>query len=539
MAEILDGMEADDDATTSLPGRRKRRIEDEPEQFFTVPDDAGQNPMAPVKRRKKAVPVQPLDVPSQLPLQPAHPDQFPPSRSVQPQTQPSESAMSHSAANARPQVQCQSQSFRANETQYQAQQSDPQARRQTQTLPDNEVRYQAHQSDPQARRQTQTLPDNEVRYQAHQPDPQARRQTQTLPDNEVRYQAHQSDPQARRQTQTFPDNEVRYQPQQPPEAQHPVPFVQIGELETHQSIRRSLSPSSGEDQLAHSSQVEPHNTVNEPELRPEMDWDQPQDEIDAQDDGHRVDDFDNEAGDQYPEESQPNNDIDNIYATPRPSRSPRLRPEGSLASFSKFIYLSAILDIDEESPSEADEAAQQALHNQAEWGDVTDLLQQHRARNRANKPPNEQRLLDAARQQLNGTCADSDKEEDDDNNDDDDNESPSPQTNLDGNRDPKALKYYSSSGVWVTAITKAKGVFRRFTMLYNLFPLRDSHLQDAATILSKVIEDLKEEDTTLVFDRRKFFYYNLFIILNLSIEYSQNCDMNIVVSHNFNLLLRL
>jgi len=62
------------------------------------------------------------------------------------------------------------------------------------------------------------------------------------------------------------------------------------------------------------------------------------------------------------------------------------------------------------------------------------------------------------------------------------------------------LKYYSSSGVWATAITKAKEVFRRFTMLSNLFPLRDSHLQDAAGILSKVIADLKEEDTTLVFD---------------------------------------
>jgi len=228
------------------------------------------------------------------------------------------------------------------------------------------------------------------------------------------------------------------------------------------------------------------------------------------DDGHHGDTYDNEAGDQYLEENQ------------------LLRPEGSLASFSKFIYLSAILDIDEESPSEADDAAQQALRispdDQAEiqWGNVTDVLQQHRARNRANKPPNEQRLLDAARQQLNGTGTDSDKEDDD--NGDDDSESLSSKTNSDGN--PKALKYYSSSGAWVTAITKAKEVFRRFTMLYNPFPLRDSHLQDAARILSKVIADLKEEDTTLIFDRRKFFHYILFIIL-----YLQNRDMNIVVSH--------
>jgi hypothetical protein len=83
MAQILDEMEADDDATTSLPGRRKRRIEDEPERFSTVPDDIGRNPMAPVKRRKQNAPAEPLDVPSQLQLQPAHPAQIPPSRSSQ------------------------------------------------------------------------------------------------------------------------------------------------------------------------------------------------------------------------------------------------------------------------------------------------------------------------------------------------------------------------------------------------------------------------------------------------------------------------
>jgi len=135
---------------------------------------------------------------------------------------------------------------------------------------------------------------------------------------------------------------------------------------------------------------------------------------------------------------------------------------------------------------------------------VIDVLQEHRARNRANKPPNDQRLLDAAKKQLTGPDDDDEGDEGDDANDDNvDDDSESPKTNSNGN--PKTLKYYSSSGVWVTAITKAKEVFRRFTMLSNLFPLRDSHLQDAAGVLSKVMADLKDEDPTLIFDRRKFF----------------------------------
>ena len=91
MAEILDEMEVDDGATTSLPGRRKRRIEDDPEQFFTVPDDVGQNPMVPVKRLKQDASVRPLDIPPQLPLQPTLPEQIPPpSRSFQPPTRPTQ-----------------------------------------------------------------------------------------------------------------------------------------------------------------------------------------------------------------------------------------------------------------------------------------------------------------------------------------------------------------------------------------------------------------------------------------------------------------
>lgn len=57
--------------------------------------------------------------------------------------------------------------------------------------------------------------------------------------------------------------------------------------------------------------------------------------------------------------------------------------------------------------------------------------------------------------------------------------------------DPKTAGYYPEC--WREAIDRAKEQFRRFVMLYNLFPSRDAHLQDAARILSKVIADERSE----------------------------------------------
>jgi hypothetical protein len=77
MAQVLASIEEDDDGTTQVPGRRKRQVEDEPEEFSTIPGGVGHNPMAPTKRRRKDQ-TQPLHTPSLLPLQPAHPEQLPP-----------------------------------------------------------------------------------------------------------------------------------------------------------------------------------------------------------------------------------------------------------------------------------------------------------------------------------------------------------------------------------------------------------------------------------------------------------------------------
>ena len=84
MAEVLASIEEDDDGTTRVPGRRKRRVEDDPEQFSTVPEGVECNPMAPTKKRKKDQ-VQTSRAPPLLPLQPAHPAQIPPRPDPQPQ----------------------------------------------------------------------------------------------------------------------------------------------------------------------------------------------------------------------------------------------------------------------------------------------------------------------------------------------------------------------------------------------------------------------------------------------------------------------
>jgi hypothetical protein len=43
------------------------------------------------------------------------------------------------------------------------------------------------------------------------------------------------------------------------------------------------------------------------------------------------------------------------------------------------------------------------------------------------------------------------------------------------------------------AIVQAKSAFRRYTALEFLFPLRDSHLEEAELILSKAVVDLKKK----------------------------------------------
>jgi hypothetical protein len=70
--------------------------------------------------------------------------------------------------------------------------------------------------------------------------------------------------------------------------------------------------------------------------------------------------------------------------------------------------------------------------------------------------------------------------------------------------DPKCLKYYTGS--WFEALKTAKIQFRRYTIIYNGFPTREEHLPEAAQIIARVIEDMKDSEESVVFDPGTCFY---------------------------------
>jgi hypothetical protein len=79
MATVLGNMQVDDDATTSLPGRKRSRrvVDDEPEDMAEVPQGVPTNPLAPPNKKKRkqgALPPQ-MPMPPQLPLHPPMPIQ--------------------------------------------------------------------------------------------------------------------------------------------------------------------------------------------------------------------------------------------------------------------------------------------------------------------------------------------------------------------------------------------------------------------------------------------------------------------------------
>ena len=202
-----------------------------------------------------------------------------------------------------------------------------------------------------------------------------------------------------------------------------------------------------------------------------------------------------------------------------------------------------ITDIDEHSPSEDEEADLRVLRGETQpeaphdrgralaegrWDDTTDVLNDHRMRNRANKPPSQQHLLNAAKHQLqqypdtdnegeHGGKGGEDEEEhggevreDEEDSNGADSRSEEDEERLtkratrnsksDGTISPKTAGYYPDS--WRAAIDRAKEHFRCFTFLQNLFPSRDLNLADAEEVLSKVIADTKAKKK--LFDHSKF-----------------------------------
>ena len=131
------------------------------------------------------------------------------------------------------------------------------------------------------------------------------------------------------------------------------------------------------------------------------------------------------------------------------------------------------------------------------------MLDNHRARNKPNKPPSAERLLDAGRHQLGisrgeegeGEDGEGEEGEGEEGKSDDDESSESRgrairHSKSDGTVKATTAKYYDGTA-WKTAIIQGKLAFRRYIILQYLFPLTDSHLEEAELILSKIIADLQ------------------------------------------------
>ena len=69
-----------------------------------------------------------------------------------------------------------------------------------------------------------------------------------------------------------------------------------------------------------------------------------------------------------------------------------------------------------------------------------------------------------------------------------------------GEISPQSLKYYEGS--WQEALRMAKQRFRCYTILYNVFPVRDIHLPEATQIIARVVEDMKDPEgqNQIIFD---------------------------------------
>jgi hypothetical protein len=196
------------------------------------------------------------------------------------------------------------------------------------------------------------------------------------------------------------------------------------------------------------------------------------------------------------DEISPSEDEEAAQRALRGEEGQDLPPEGDIfisnKSLPKFKFIADIIQVDGAPPSEDDEAAQHALREEGvEPDSARDVLDDHRARNRPNKPPSQQQLLNAAKRQLQGTD-NADVSDVDNNEDEEGTRRTHTRRHKPAETDPKTAGHYPEC--WREAIDRAKEQFRRFVMLYNLFPSRDTHLQDAARILSKVIADERSEE---------------------------------------------
>ncbi|KAF9527845.1 hypothetical protein CPB83DRAFT_894798 [Crepidotus variabilis] len=161
-------------------------------------------------------------------------------------------------------------------------------------------------------------------------------------------------------------------------------------------------------------------------------------------------------------------------------------------------------EIDEQSPSEDERQALAILSRpQESLRDATpsrDVIEEHRRRNRATKPPSEERLLAAAQKQLRQARAnnarDSSIEVDSD-------EGEGVQQRVRATRNskpsngpnPKNLNYYPD--MWKAAIGDSKIFFQKIIALETAFPTKEADLSLASQCLAFIIAEFKDKGLVL------------------------------------------
>ncbi|KAF9528317.1 hypothetical protein CPB83DRAFT_932321 [Crepidotus variabilis] len=219
---------------------------------------------------------------------------------------------------------------------------------------------------------------------------------------------------------------------------------------------------------------------------------------------HRILEDDDDDVQKGCEDASLNEDLDDEEPSHQPNL-PFLRPD----------------EIDEQSPSkderQAEAVVQRSQDNLPVVPPSTDVVSEHRQRNRANQPPSEERLLAAARKQLQSHEGSESEDETDimtvapgggppeDNRDcrrtppADEDENPNPgrfrrarnSLNTGNTSSPNNLAYYPE--MWKAAMQDAKLVFDKIILLETGFPTKEADLALASQCLSSVIAEFRDQ----------------------------------------------
>lgn len=143
-----------------------------------------------------------------------------------------------------------------------------------------------------------------------------------------------------------------------------------------------------------------------------------------------------------------------------------------------------------------------------------DILSNHRARNRANRPPDEDRLRVAAAAQIQATSPASDDETSSEVDSESGSESgvhsqmrhrAKRNSKTTGEAKPTTLRYYD--GTWRAALETSKLSFLRFILLRNAFPTREEHLDDAHEVLAETVSLFQSRNR--IFDPSNFSLFTI------------------------------